>query len=95
MRRGAQVLTGLEPHLRLEPSHSGSQLAALEECVSDGCTCPETAEWFYFKDYCFYNLKIESKYPWMRNASIYSILVTMAFLLFTPFLWCGVLRDEK
>ena len=55
----------------------------------------EKLEWFYYKDFAFYNLKVESKYPWVRNAGLFSLFVTMMFLLFTPILWCVILRDEK
>jgi len=55
----------------------------------------EKLEWFYYKDFAFYNLKVESKYPWVRNAGLFSLLVTVTFLLFTPVLWCVVLRDEN
>ena len=55
----------------------------------------EKLEWFYYKDFAFYNLKVESKYPWVRNAGLFSLFVTLAFLLFTPILWCVVLNDEK
>lgn len=55
----------------------------------------EKLEWFYYKDFAFYSLKVESKYPWVRNAGLFSLFVTMMFLLFTPILWCVVLRDEK
>lgn len=55
----------------------------------------EKLEWFYYKDFAFYNLKVESKYPWVRNAGLFSLFVTLAFLFFTPILWCVVLRDEK
>mmetsp|Transcript_206 Transcript_206/g.348 ORF Transcript_206/g.348 Transcript_206/m.348 type:complete len:1383 (+) Transcript_206:113-4261(+) len=55
----------------------------------------EKLEWFYYKDFAFYNLKVESKYPWVRNAGLFSLFVTMMFLLFTPILWCVILRDEN
>jgi len=58
-------------------------------------TSEEDAEWFYYKDFSFYNLKVESNYPWMRSAAAKSMLLTLAFLLFTPVLWCGILKDEK
>jgi len=51
-------------------------------------------EWFYYKDFVFYSLKIESKYPWMKNAGVFSILITFAYYLFTPILWCTILRDK-
>ena len=52
-------------------------------------------EWFYYKDFAFYNMKVESKYPWVRNTGFFSLLVTLMFLIFTPILWCVVLYDEK
>lgn len=52
-------------------------------------------EWFYYKDFAFYNLKVESKYPWVRSTGLFSLFVTMTFLFFTPILWCVILRDEK
>jgi hypothetical protein len=55
----------------------------------------EKMEWFYYKDFAFYNLKVESKYPWVRNTGLFSLFVTLAFLLFTPILWCVALGDEK
>ncbi|KAL7452366.1 hypothetical protein ACHAWC_004089, partial [Mediolabrus comicus] len=55
----------------------------------------EKLEWFYYKDFAFYNLRVESKYPWVRNAGVFSVLVTLAFLLFTPILWCVILHDEN
>jgi hypothetical protein len=55
----------------------------------------ESLDWFYYKDFAFYNLKVESRYPWVRNAGMFSVMVTLTFFLFTPVLWCVSLRDEK
>ena len=55
----------------------------------------EDDEWFYYKDFAFYSLKVESKYPWMRNAGVFSILLTFAFYFFTPIFWCSILNDEN
>jgi len=52
-------------------------------------------DWFYYKDFAFYSLKIESNYPWMRNAGVFSILTTVAFYLFTPIFWCEILNDPN
>eukprot|EP00984_Skeletonema_dohrnii_P025809 scaffold14999_cov155-Skeletonema_dohrnii-CCMP3373.AAC.5 len=78
----------------------GSQLHDDGETVNtkgtkNNMTDDERLEWFYYKDFAFYNLKVESKYPWVRNAGLFSLFVTMMFLLFTPILWCVILRDEK
>jgi len=78
----------------------GSQLHDDGETVNtkgtkNNMTDDEKLEWFYYKDFAFYNLKVESKYPWVRNAGLFSLFVTMMFLLFTPILWCVILRDEK
>ncbi|KAL7526364.1 hypothetical protein ACHAXR_002992, partial [Thalassiosira sp. AJA248-18] len=53
------------------------------------------AEWFYYNDFAFYNLKEESDYPWMRNAGVFAFMVTFLFYIFTPILWCTVLRDPN
>jgi hypothetical protein len=50
-----------------------------------------TAEWFYYKDFAFYNLTVESRYPWMLNPAVFSVLATVSFYLLTPIL---VLRVE-
>ena len=52
-------------------------------------------EWFYYKDFAFYSLKVESNYPWMRNATYTALLITFAFYFFTPILWCSILNDEN
>ena len=52
-------------------------------------------EWFYYKDFAFYSLKVESNYPWMRDATIHALLITFAFYFFTPILWCSILNDEN
>ena len=80
----------------------GSYLTALEEGCGNDCgdaasSAPEeemTAEWFYYKDFAFYNLTVESRYPWMRNPTVFSVLATVSFYLLTPILWCYVLKDD-
>ena len=52
-------------------------------------------EEFYYKDFSFYNLKVESNYPWMRNGTVFSLLCILAFYIFTPILWCLLLKDEN
>ena len=52
-------------------------------------------EWFYYKDFAFYSLKVESEYPWIRSHVLYSILVTFSFYLMSPILWCEILRDDN
>lgn len=56
---------------------------------------PNEEEWFYYKDFAFYSLKVESEYPWMRNPLLYSICVTLSFYIFSPILWCSILHDEN
>jgi len=55
----------------------------------------EATEEFYYKDFSFYNLKVESNYPWMRNATVFSLVCILAFYVFTPILWCLILNDEN
>ena len=50
---------------------------------------------FYYKDFIFYNLKVESDYPWMRNAYVFSLVVILSFYIFTPILWCLIMNDEN
>ncbi|KAL7547215.1 hypothetical protein ACHAWF_010540, partial [Thalassiosira exigua] len=52
-------------------------------------------ERFYYKDFAFYSLLVESNYPWVRNAGLFSILTTAAFYLFTPIFWCTWLEDPN
>ena len=63
----------------------------------DGRVCTRKSlddeEWFYYKDFAFYSLKVESEYPWIRSSVLYSILVTFSFYLMSPILWCEILRD--
>ncbi len=77
----------------------GSQLQHDDESNNKNGTInnldDEKLEWFYYKDFAFYNLKVESKYPWVRNTGLFSLFVTVMFLIFTPILWCVILRDEK
>ena len=52
-------------------------------------------EWFYYKDFSFYIMKVESSYPWMRSPLIYSVLLTISFYLMSPILWCSILKDDN
>ena len=52
-------------------------------------------EWFYYKDFAFYHLKLESKYPWIRNSIIFATMITFAFYICTPILWCVILQDPN
>ena len=87
-------------HLSLDSlsgSHNIAHPSNIESCkentnIHDG---NNDNEWFYYKDFAFYSLKIESNYPWMRHPSLFSILITLAFYIFSPVLWCSLLHDPN
>ncbi|EED88838.1 predicted protein [Thalassiosira pseudonana CCMP1335] len=96
-------------HRRRSSIDSTTQRAVdtdLNDVGADGAACPmkspsdttaslDEEEWFYYKDFSFYSLKVDSKYPWMRNAGVFSILTTLLFYIFSPILWCHILQDEN
>jgi hypothetical protein len=96
-------------HRRRSSIDSTTQRAVdtdLNDVGADGAACPmkspsdttaslDEEEWFYYKDFAFYSLKVDSKYPWMRNAGVFSILTTLLFYIFSPILWCHILQDEN
>jgi len=77
----------------LETNNYEEENNTLEQ--GQGDTSEEENEWFYHKDFAFYSLKVESKYPWMRSTGVFSILLTFAFYFFTPILWCSILNDTN
>ncbi|KAL7549040.1 hypothetical protein ACHAWF_012302 [Thalassiosira exigua] len=70
-----------------------TETASSFDNASDNDT--DTEEWFCFTDFAYYNLKVESNFIWMRNTGIYSILITIAFYVFSPILWCVILSDPN
>jgi Ion channel len=50
-------------------------------------------EWFYYQDFSFYFTKIESKWPFMRNAFYVSLWMFAAFYIGTAVLFCTIMDD--
>jgi hypothetical protein len=46
-----------------------------------------------FKDFAFYDTKLESRWPWMRNKSLAAFLIIGSFYILTPVLFCAVIND--
>lgn len=51
--------------------------------------------WFYYQDFTVYYTRIESRWPWIRNATIFSVLSMLCFYLFTPIFFCVIVRDRN
>ena len=65
----------------------GRALEVLEENESD--------EWFYYMDFSHYHTVVESKWPWMRSGLMIAFSYMLFFYLFTPVLFCYILRDKN
>ena len=81
--------SGLWRHI----SSSSVDILCEEGRLGDADDPGDEEPWFYYKDFAFYCLKVESNYPWMRHAGYFSVLTSCAFYFFTPVFWCALVRD--
>jgi hypothetical protein len=51
--------------------------------------------WLYYKDFNFYDTKLESKWPWMRFKAFAAFLIIGGFYTFTPILFCSIIGDKQ
>lgn len=51
-------------------------------------------DFFHYQDFSFYNTRIVSRWPWMRNPTTVAISVMFFFYLFTPVWFCHIVPDE-
>jgi len=51
--------------------------------------------WFYYQDFTVYYTRIESRWPWLRNSTVFSALSMLCFYLFTPIFFCFIVRDRN
>lgn len=52
-------------------------------------------EWLHYSDFNFYDTRLESRWPWMRSGAVGAALVIFGFFLFTPILFCGIIKDSQ
>jgi len=54
-----------------------------------------SADWFYFEDFNIYYTQIESRWPWIRNGTVFSALSFLFFFfVFTPIFLCFIVQDD-
>ena len=51
--------------------------------------------WFYYQDFSFYNTRIESRWPWIRNPLVASAFYIGIYYLLTPIFFCAIIDDEN
>jgi Ion channel len=51
-------------------------------------------DWFYYQDFSYYFTKIESQWPFLRNAFYVSLAMLAAFYIGTAVLFCSIMQDH-
>lgn len=51
-------------------------------------------DWFHYQDFGFYNTRLVSRWPWMRNPITVSSLLLILFYIFTPVWFCHIVPGK-